>query len=52
MGVRSEIFETPNSLAGQIDNDTMQELNYQVDVENRAVEDVAREFLTSRGFIP
>ena len=47
-----ELSGVLNSLAGQIDNDTMQELNYQVDVENRAVEDVAREFLTSRGFIP
>jgi|GEM_PF-617729 len=47
-----ELSEILNSLAGEIDNDTMQELNYQVDVENRAVEDVAKEFLTSRGFIP
>lgn len=46
-----ELSDVLNSLAGKIDSDTMQELNYQVDVENRSVEDVAKEFLTSRGFI-
>lgn len=46
-----ELEEVLNSLAGAIDNDTMQELNYQVDVENRSIEEVAKEFLTSHGFI-
>lgn len=46
-----ELAEVLNSFAGGIDNDTMQELNYQVDVENRSVEDVAKEFLTSHGYI-
>ena len=46
-----ELREVLNSLANGIDNDTMQELNYQVDVENRSVEDVAKEFLTSHGYI-
>lgn len=46
-----ELEEILNSLAGAIDNDTMQELNYQVDVENRTVEEVAKEFLTEHGYI-
>lgn len=46
-----ELSDVLNSLAGKIDSNTMQDLNYQVDVENRTVEDVAKEFLTSQGFI-
>ena len=46
-----ELREVLNSLAGSVDNDTMQELNYQVDVENRSIEEVAKEFLTSHGYI-
>jgi len=40
-----------NSFAGAIDDTTMQELNYQVDVEQRSVEEVAKEFLTGNGYI-
>ena len=40
-----------NRLAGQIANDDMVEMTYQVDVEKRTVEDVAREFLQDRGLL-
>lgn len=40
-----------NRLAGQIANDDMVEMTYQVDVEKRTVEDVAREFLQTRGLL-
>lgn len=46
-----ELSDILNTLAGAIDNDAMQELNYQVDVGNRSVEDVAREFLEKNGYI-
>lgn len=46
-----ELREVLNTFAGKIDDKTMQELNYQVDIENRSVEDVAKEFLTSNGYI-
>ncbi len=46
-----ELKEILNSFAGAIDDTTMQELNYQVDVENRSVEEVAKEFLTQNGYI-
>jgi osmoprotectant transport system permease protein len=60
--VRSDLFErfagiAPNlrevlgSLAGQISNDDMVEMTYQVDVNGRTVDDVAREFLVARGLI-
>jgi len=38
-------------LAGQISNEDMVEMTYQVDVEKRTVDDVAREFLVNRGFL-
>ena len=40
-----------NLLAGQISNDDMVEMTYQVDVMGRTVDDVAREFLVARGLI-
>ena len=40
-----------NLLAGQISNEDMVEMTYQVDVEKRAVDDVAREFLADRGLL-
>lgn len=40
-----------NELAGQIANDDMVEMTYQVDVQKRTVEEVAREFLESRGLL-
>lgn len=38
-------------LAGKIDNQTMQKLNYAVDMENRLEAEVAREFLKSQGLL-
>lgn len=38
-------------LAGQIDEESMRELNYQIDVLKRKPQKVAEEFLTSRGFL-
>ena len=46
-----ELREVLNTLAGAVDNQTIQKLNYQVDVEKRSVEDVAAEFLKSSGYI-
>lgn len=46
-----ELKEVLNLLAGKIDDVTMQTLNYQVDIESRNVEDVARDFLVEQGFI-
>ena len=40
-----ELKTVLNTLAGAIDDKTIQELNYQVDVEKRTVEEVAAEFL-------
>lgn len=44
-----ELNEVLNLLAGKIDDATAQNLNYQVDVEGRPVEEVAAEFLASVG---
>ena len=41
-----------NELTGKIPNETMQRLNYEVDIEGHNVHDVAREFLESKGLIP
>ena len=46
-----ELRDVLNTLAGAVDDVTIQELNYQVDVEQRAVEDVAKEFLTEHGYL-
>ena len=40
-----------NSLAGQIDDAAMTELNYKIDVEGQAVEAVAKDFLTAKGLL-
>lgn len=46
-----ELREVLNTLAGAVDDQTIQELNYQVDVEKRSIEDVAAEFLKNNGYI-
>ncbi|MFY9139631.1 MAG: glycine betaine ABC transporter substrate-binding protein [Thermacetogeniaceae bacterium] len=46
-----EIGEVLNLLAGRIDDQKMSELNAKVDVENRNIAEVAREFLISEGLI-
>lgn len=43
--------EVLNLLAGRITNNDMVEMTYQVDVEGRSVDDVAREFLVSAGLL-
>lgn len=46
-----EIEEILSVLAGQITDDQMREMNYEVDFEDRAAEDVARDFLTAEGLL-
>lgn len=46
-----ELKEILNSLAGLLDDVTVQELNYRVDVEGESVEDTAKEFLKDNGLI-
>jgi Periplasmic glycine betaine/choline-binding (lipo)protein of an ABC-type transport system (osmoprotectant binding protein) len=40
-----------NSLGGQFTNEIMTDLTYEVDVNGRTPEDVAHEFLLSKGLI-
>jgi osmoprotectant transport system permease protein len=46
-----EVETILNQLAGQISTEQMAELTYQVDVLGRAVDEVAREFLTNQGLL-
>ena len=46
-----ELEEVLNLLAGQISNEDMVEMTYQVDVMSRGVDEVALEFLKERGII-
>lgn len=46
-----ELSDVLNTLAGAIDDTTIQQLNYRVDVEQQAVEDVVEEWLTENGYI-
>jgi len=46
-----EVKEALRRLAGQIPDQTMRRLNYQVDGEGRKASDVAREFLVSEGLL-
>ena len=50
-GTAPNLEEVLNLLAGQIANDDMVEMTYQVDVQGRDVDDVVREFLDSRGLL-
>ncbi len=47
----TELKDIFNALAGALDDVTVQELNYQIDVQKRDVAEVAREFLTENGYI-
>ena len=49
--VAPDLEDILNLLAGQIANDDMVEMTYQVDVLGRSVDDVAREFLINRDLI-
>ncbi|GEL76514.1 glycine betaine ABC transporter substrate-binding protein [Tenuibacillus multivorans] len=46
-----EIEELLKPMADNLDSETMIKLNYEVDVEERSVEEVAQEFLTDNGII-
>ena len=46
-----ELNDVLNKLAGFIDDSTMQQLDYQVDVEHKTVEAVAKQFLTEQGLV-
>ncbi|WP_431799246.1 ABC transporter permease/substrate-binding protein [Halobacillus andaensis] len=46
-----EIEDALNQLSGQITDDEMREMNYDVDFEDRDPEEVAREYLTENGLI-
>lgn len=46
-----ELEELLNKLAGTIDDETMQELNYKADNEKQSIEKVAEDFLKSKGLI-
>ncbi|WP_017185425.1 glycine betaine ABC transporter substrate-binding protein [Alkalibacillus haloalkaliphilus] len=56
--VRTDVLEANEDLAdltepmaNALDSDTMIELNYQVNVEERSVQEVAKEFLIEQGII-
>jgi osmoprotectant transport system substrate-binding protein len=51
LAAHPELEEVLNTLAGLIDDEAMTELNYQIDVENKDVAVVAKEFLQSKGLI-
>ncbi|MCP3030825.1 ABC transporter permease/substrate-binding protein [Halobacillus sp. A1] len=46
-----EIEDALNQLGGQINEDQMREMNYEVDFDDRDPEEVAREFLIEEGFL-
>lgn len=46
-----EIQELLKPLTDMLDSEIMRELNYQVDIEERSVDDVAREYLEENGFL-
>ncbi|WP_206809451.1 glycine betaine ABC transporter substrate-binding protein [Paradesulfitobacterium ferrireducens] len=46
-----ELKDALNSLAGKLDDKTMQQLNAKVDLENRKSQDVANEWLKAQGLI-
>jgi len=46
-----DLEDVLNLLAGQISNEDMVEMTYQVDVMGRSVDEVAREFLVMRGLL-
>ncbi len=46
-----ELEDLLNELGGRIDDPTMVELNYLVDVEGESIESVAKDFLTDQGLI-
>jgi glycine betaine/choline ABC-type transport system substrate-binding protein len=49
--IAPNLKEVLNLLAGQISNEDMVNMTYQVDVEGKQVPDVARAFLAQRGLL-
>lgn len=46
-----EVKSILNELGGEIDDETMKQLNYQVDVQHKSADDVAKQFLLSKGLL-
>ncbi|BCL80982.1 glycine/betaine ABC transporter substrate-binding protein [Ktedonobacteria bacterium brp13] len=46
-----EVASILNELAGKIDDATMKQLNYEVDVQHQAADTVAKQFLISKGLL-
>jgi osmoprotectant transport system substrate-binding protein len=46
-----ELESVLNELAGQISDAEMQKMNYQAEVKNKTLKDVARDFLVTKGLI-
>ncbi|MGI6752246.1 MAG: glycine betaine ABC transporter substrate-binding protein [Anaerovoracaceae bacterium] len=46
-----QLEEVLNKLAGKIDNETMAELNYRVNIDQSDIASIAREFLTETGLL-
>lgn len=46
-----EVSTILNKMAGKLDNNSMQKLNYQVDVEHKSADDVAKQFLIAQGLL-
>lgn len=46
-----QLSEQLNALSAQLDNDTMSALNAKVDVDRMSIEDVATEFLSTKGLL-
>ena len=51
LNAHPELNEVLNLLAGRIDDETMQELDYRIDVENQTPKEVAKTFLTDQGLL-
>ena len=45
------LADTLEKLTGQISDDEMREMNYQVEVEGKDEKDIARDFLTQKGLL-
>ena len=46
-----ELADAVNLLADQLTDETMSQLNYQVEMENQKPEDVARRYLEENGYL-
>lgn len=46
-----QVMDAINKLAGMLDDQTMQEINYRIDVKSESVQAVAKDFLQSKGLL-